>query len=125
MMIQSAIIYSVSMGIVALFQLCLAMGAPWGVAAMGGRFPGKYPPKMRIVAGINIFVLGILTMIVLIKAGIILSQMQHIAKIAIWIVVVFSFISVIMNTITPSKIEKIWIPVTIIHLITSIIVAIH
>ena len=33
--------YVISMGIVILFQLCLAIGIPWGAASMGGKYPGK------------------------------------------------------------------------------------
>ncbi|MEX2410675.1 MAG: hypothetical protein WD607_04765 [Candidatus Paceibacterota bacterium] len=32
----------------------------WGEASMGGRYPGKYPPKMRIVAVLNMLLLGFL-----------------------------------------------------------------
>jgi hypothetical protein len=35
---------------VAVFQLALALGAPWGSYAMGGAFPGQYPTFMRIEA---------------------------------------------------------------------------
>lgn len=53
----AAIVYSILNLIVILFQLGLAFGMPWGAASMGGKFPGKYPPKMRLVAIINILLL--------------------------------------------------------------------
>jgi hypothetical protein len=54
----SAIIYSISIGIVVIFQFGFAIGLPWGAASMGGKYPGKYPPKMRIVALVNMLVEG-------------------------------------------------------------------
>ena len=54
----SAIIFTGLTGVVIIFQRCLASGIPWGEASMGGRYPGKYPPKMRIVAVINMLLLG-------------------------------------------------------------------
>lgn len=69
----AAIIYAITMGIVIIFQGCLAVGAPWGAASMGGKFPGKYPPKMRAVAVFNMFLLAFLACVVLVRAGLMLS----------------------------------------------------
>ena len=122
--IPSAIIFTVFTAIVILFQLGLAIGMPWGSASMGGKFPGKYPPRMRIVATVNIVILTVLAIIVLSRAGLVFPQLVTVSQIGIWFVVAFSGIGTIMNTITPSKIERIWAPVAAIQLITSLIVAI-
>jgi phosphoglycerol transferase MdoB-like AlkP superfamily enzyme len=98
---------------------------PWGAASMGGKYPGKYPPKMRIVALVNIVVLMFLAIIVLSKAGLLFPQLLPFSKIAIWFVVVFLLLGSVMNSITPSKIERIWAPVAFIQFITSLIVALH
>ena len=90
---NAAIIYAIFMGIVIIFQFCLAIGLPWGAASMGGKFPGKYPPKMRAVAVINMFVLTILLLVVLTRAEMILLQYFAFSSYAIWVVVAFSFLS--------------------------------
>lgn len=119
----SAILFTVLAGIVVIFQGCLAAGLPWGVASMGGKFPGKYPPKMRLVAIINMIMLGLIALIVLVRAGLVFPQLMSFSKIGIWFVVAYSGIGTLMNAITPSKIERIWAPVAGIQLITSLIVA--
>jgi hypothetical protein len=119
----AAQIFSALTLIVILFQACLAAGLPWGAASMGGKFPGKYPPKMRLVAIINIFILAFIAIIVLSRANLLLPVMMPFSKIAIWVVVVFLLAGTIMNTISPSKIERIWAPVALIQLIASIIIA--
>jgi hypothetical protein len=119
----AAIIFSILIGIVILFQGALALGAPWGSASMGGKYPGKYPPKMRIVAILNMLILSILILIVLARADLILSQLYEFSRYAIWAVVLFTIVGTIMNTITPSKIERIWAPVTALAFISSLIVA--
>lgn len=119
----SAYIFTFLSGVVIIFQLCLAAGMPWGEASMGGKFPGKYPPKMKLVAIINILVLSFFTAIVLSRADIVLPQMRSFSEKAIWGVAFFSLTGTIMNTITPSRIERIWAPVALIQLITSILVA--
>ncbi len=120
----SAITFTLCTAIVIIFQGCLAAGAPWGAASMGGKFPGKYPPKMRIVAIVNMMVLGMLAMIVLTKAEMMLPQFKAFSTVAIWFVVVFYALGSILNTITPSKIERIWAPVALIQFVAALIVAV-
>jgi hypothetical protein len=122
--IHFAITNAILTGIVIVFQFCLSIGLPWGAASMGGKYPGVYPKNMRIVALVNMLILSILMMIVLVNAGLILPQFRPTSEIAIWFVIVFYGIGTVLNTITPSKIERIWSPVAAIQLITTIMVAI-
>ena len=78
---------------------------------------------MRVVAFINILILSFIASIVAAKANLFLTEMTPFAQKAIWGVVAFFVLSTILNTITPSKIERIWAPVALIALIASIIVA--
>jgi len=121
----SAIILTVLTCILIIFQGCLAAGVPWGEASMGGKYPGKYPPKMRVVAIINMIVLGFIIAIVLSSSGLALPQLEQISRVGIWFIVAFFGMATVLNTITPSKIERIWAPVALVQLITSIIVAIN
>lgn len=120
----SSVTFCVFTGIVIIFQGCLAAGLPWGKASMGGKYPGKYPPKMRMVAVLNMLILAFMAAVVLSEANLMFPQLRLISGIGIWVIVVFFVIGTIMNTITPSKIERIWAPVALIQLITSLIVAI-
>ncbi|MFV1884944.1 MAG: hypothetical protein ACMZ7B_10685 [Balneola sp.] len=119
----SAQIFTVLTLLVIVFQACLAAGLPWGAASMGGKFSGTYPPKMRLVAILNILILSFMIIIVLSRAELILPEMFSFSKIAIWVVAFFFIAATIMNTITPSKVERIWAPVALIQLTTSIIIA--
>lgn len=120
----SLAIFTFFTAIVIIFQLCLSMGLPWGAASMGGKFPGKYPPKMRIVALINSLLLFFILIIVASKAQFLFLEMLSFSKIAIWFVVLFFGVGTVMNIITPSKIERIWAPVAALQMITSLIIAI-
>lgn len=106
-----------------LFQLALAFGAPWGAASMGGKFPGVYPVRMRMAAGLNALLIGFLALIVLAKAELILPALFPFANGAIWFVVGFSALGTVLNTITPSKIERIWAPVLLIQFVCSLWIA--
>jgi hypothetical protein len=120
-----AIVFSVLVGIVILFQFALAFGAPLGEYSMGGRFKGRYPLKMRVVAVINALILASVWVIVLIRVEFIMPHMHSFSKTAIWFVVGFSALSVVLNATTKSVWERrIWLPVTIGMLICSLILAI-
>lgn len=125
MQILAAWVYVFLSLVIMLFQLALALGLPWGVAAMGGRFPGKWPGRMRIVAVFNILVLAFLAWICLISAGLMSLEFVNMADYLIWLVVSFSALAVILNTITPSKIERIWAPVAAVQLACSLVLALN
>lgn len=119
----AAIVFSVLTGIVILFQASLAFGAPWGKASMGGKYPGKYPPKMRVVAFVNMLVLGFMLSLVLARSGFFFNELLSISRVGIWFVVAFLAVNTVMNTITPSKIERIWAPVTLLQCISALLIA--
>ena len=107
-----------------LFQLALLLGAPWGHLAMGGRFPGKFPPKMRIAALVQAILLCVLGLVVLIRAKMLLPSFYTISETAIWVVVIINCLSLVMNLATPSRWERIiWAPIVTMLVISSLIVA--
>src|SRR5688500_3147985 len=121
----AAIIYGiVSLGVIA-FQIALAAGAPWGAYAMGGAFPGQFPPELRIAAVVQAFILAALAGVVLSRAGVALAGWSRTSRWLIWVVVGFSALSLVLNLMTPSADERaIWAPVATIMLISSATVAI-
>ncbi len=70
--------------LVILFQLALAFGAPWGSLAMGGRFPGKFPPAMRVAALVQIVILAIIGVVISVRGGIIFPEWFSSAEKIIW-----------------------------------------
>jgi len=119
---------AVVFGLVALgaigFQVALAAGAPWGAYAMGGAVPGRFPPAMRVSALGQAVVIAALALVVLSAARLVLPSVVDGLPWLAWIPVAFSAVSVGLNGISPSAGERrIWVPATIILLITSLIVA--
>ncbi|MEB2778683.1 hypothetical protein SYJ56_25470 [Algoriphagus sp. D3-2-R+10] len=120
----AAIIFANLTVIVILFQGCLALGMPYGEASMGGKYPGTYPLKMRVVAVMNMLLLSFTAALILAKADMLFPQLKSASVIGVWFIVVFFGIGTVLNSITPSKIERMWAPVALVQLITSFIVAI-
>lgn len=120
----AALAYAVvSVGIIA-FQIALAAGAPWGAYAMGGAFPGQFPPELRVAAVVQAVILAALALVVLARAGIAMPRWSRSSRWLIWVVVVFSALSLVLNLITPSAGERaIWAPVALVMLVISVVVA--
>ena len=123
--IVAARIYAVvSFGVIA-FQIALALGAPWGAYAVGGAFPGQFPPELRVAAVVQAVILAGLALVVLARAGITLPKWSRTSRWLVWVVVAFSALSLVLNLITLSARERaIWAPVALIMLICSVIVAV-
>jgi hypothetical protein len=110
--------------IIFLFQIALAAGVPWGHLAMGGRYPGKFPPNMRIGAVIQGLLMAFLGMIVLSRAGVAFPGLANLSNILIWVVVAISGVSLVLNLMTQSKWERIlWAPVALLMTVSGLVVA--
>jgi len=120
----SAILYAITSAVVVAFQIALAAGAPWGMYAMGGAFPGQFPPALRIAALIQAALLVGMAAVVLARAELVLAAWSRAARWLIWVVVGFSALSLVLNLITPSAGERaIWAPIAFLLLISSAVVA--
>ena len=120
----AASIYTVVAAGLTLFQLALAAGAPWGEFAMGGAFPGQFPPTMRVAAVIQAALIAGMATVVLARAGIFFTGWMRRARWLIWIVVGYGVIGLVLNLITPSAGERaLWAPVALVMLVSSVIVA--
>jgi hypothetical protein len=106
------------------FQIALAFGAPWGSYAMGGEFPGQFPPELRVAAVVQALLWVFFSCVVLSRAGIALPRWARASRWLVWIVVALAGISLVLNIMTPSTVERmIWAPVAFVMLICSLLVA--
>lgn len=120
----SGIVYAVATAVVVAFQVALALGAPWGAYAMGGAYPGQFPPAMRVAALVQAGILLGFAGIVLSRAGIALQRLERVSRWMIWVVVGFAALSLVLNLITPSAGERnMWAPVAFVLLACSLLVA--
>lgn len=120
----AAIVFGGWIAALALFQLALAAGAPWGEYAMGGAFPGVFPPAMRIAALVQAPILVLVALVVFARAGLMLPGWARASRVLIWGVVALLAVGLVLNLITPSHLERlIWAPVAGFLLLASLRVA--
>lgn len=101
-------VVAVTLGVAAAFQLALALGAPWGDHAYGGRVDtdgGQLPGRYRVFSGIAVVVLAFAIWIVIEAADMMPSDPSWIGT-AAWIVFVGLVLNTLGNLASTSKIER-------------------
>ena len=101
------------LAVVAVFQIGLALGAPWGAAAWGGQNAGVLPTRLRVasaVAGVVIYPL--LIVLVLNAAGLIeIPWLTDLGSLPMWILAVLLALGALANFASRSPRERLWGPV--------------
>ena len=98
--------------VLAVFQLALAAGAPWGRAAWGGRNPGRLPTPLRVASGVSVVVYVLASVIVLDRVGRPLVDLPDpVSNSGAWVLVVLLLIGAVMNFASSSPYERFgWAP---------------
>lgn len=111
-------------GVVIVFQLALAAGAPWGEWTMGGAFPGQLPPPMRAAAVGSAALLLAFAAVVVSRAGLALPRWRRASRRLIWVVLAYTVVGVALHVVTPSVRERaLWLPVLLAMLGCALVVA--
>ena len=110
--------------VVAVFQLGLVAGAPWGAAAWGGTHPGTLPPRLRAASAGSVVILAVMAWILLARDGAVdPSVARGVVAVAAWVVTAYFAFGTVVNAVSPSKVERWWSPVSLVAAIASTIVA--
>jgi hypothetical protein len=114
-MILAAILAVVLLGAIVVFQLALALGAPWGAAAWGGQYPGVLPARLRIASAVvAVAVYPFVTALVLAAAGIIGDDWLPVdGTVAMWVLAGLLTVGAVANFVSRSPPERRWGPVAL------------
>jgi hypothetical protein len=120
----AAAAFGIVVGVVALFQIALVTGAPWGHLTMGGQNVGRLPPRLRLAVAFQAFMLLGLAAVVLARVGLAFPGLTGPSRGLVWVAVIVSGVSLAANLVTKSKWERrIWAPAALIMLVSSLLVA--
>ena len=113
--------------LVCLFQIALALGAPWGAYAYGGDRTGKLPVGFRINSVVSAVVMAAISGHYLAQLGVFTPVLDSAGNSVVnWVLVAFTGLSAIANNITRSKLERaVWAIPTILMFIAALIVALN
>ena len=111
-MTVAALVAVALLAAIVVFQVALALGAPLGYAAWGGRHPGVLPMRLRIASAVTALVLyPLIILAVLAAAGLIDSAWLPVDRRALmWGLAAFLGLGAIANFASRSPRERIWGP---------------
>ena len=105
-----ALIVAALFALLALFQMALALGAPWGAHAYGGRVvqeDGTLPAKWRAASGIAAVILVVFGWVMLARGGVVDSSVDEtLLTVLAWMVVAYMAINTAMNLSSKDAIEQ-------------------
>lgn len=121
----AAVLAAVGFVVIAAFQLALALGAPFGEAAWGGRRPGRLPAGLRLASGIATVFWLLATLVVLARGGFDVPTIPSVvARWGTWALVGLLPLGALMNLISSSRWERfVWGPLALILAVLSLVVA--
>lgn len=93
---------------VGLFQVALALGAPWGAAAWGGSNAGVLPVGFRVGSGVSAIVWA---GVAAVSAGRLLGPVGR--RRLLLGAAIYSTLGIAMNAVSQSTLERtVWVPLT-------------
>jgi hypothetical protein len=111
--------------IVELFQVALAMGAPFGRAAWGGKHDGVLPARLRAASAVaGLVVYPALIVVVLSASGLIEADLvPGRGTLVMWTLATLFTIGATANAASRSRAERWWAPVSLAIAICCAVVA--
>lgn len=121
----AAYVFAVLVGLLAVFQLLLALGLPLGRFAWGGQHD-VLPTWYRVGSAVSILVYAFLGTVVIDHAGLDDLYPAGFSDVAIWVVVAFLVVAAIPNAISRSKPERfVMTPIAVALAILALVVALY
>lgn len=121
----AAIVAVALLAVIVVFQIALALGAPLGYAAWGGRHPGVLPMRLRIASGVAAVVIYPLVILaVLASADLIEAKWLPVDRtVLMWGLAAFLALGALANFASRSPRERLWGPVALAIAICCAIIA--
>jgi hypothetical protein len=123
-MTVAAVAAVVLLAVIVLFQLALALGAPFGRAAWGGQHEGVLPTRLRIASAlVAVVVYPILILYVLASGTLVEVGWLPIGPAGMWVLAGFFALGTVANLASRSRPERIWGPVSLVLAVCAAIIA--
>ncbi|MFV1960391.1 MAG: hypothetical protein ACC658_01030 [Acidimicrobiia bacterium] len=123
----AAIVAAVGITLITIFQISLALGAPAGGAAWGGRYPGVLPTRLRVASGfVGVFFYPVVVVFVLDAGGVVETGLADGsgARWFMWILAGLFTLGALANFASKSKVERLfWGSVALIIAVSCGIIA--
>jgi hypothetical protein len=120
-----SIALTVLLSVLAVFQISLALGAPFGHLAWGGQ-SRVLPTRQRVGSVVSVVIYGVIALIALDWSGQIEILPDLVSRVAMWAVVGFLTLSIVPNLLSKSVPERaVMAPVSSALAILALLVALN
>lgn len=121
---SAAVVACVLLAALAVFQAALALGAPWGRFAWGGRHDGALPTGLRVGSLVSIALYGLFATLLLDRADLIVVLPDGVSRVGTWVLLGYLVLGVVMNGVSRSRAERLTMtPVTLVLAVCTLVVA--
>jgi hypothetical protein len=121
--VTAAIVLTVLLVVLAVFQLALALGAPLGHFAWGGTHR-VLPPKLRIGSLVSIVIYALIVVIALDRSRVIDVVPDPVSTVGMWVVFGYFVLGIPLNAVSRSRPERFTMtPVVLVLAVLSLLVA--
>jgi hypothetical protein len=120
----AAIVFVVVLAVLAVFQLALAAGAPFGRLAWGGQHR-VLPARMRIGSVASVVVYTLMALVALDRSGIVDVVPDIVSRVGMWVVFGYLVLSIVPNLLSKSRSERaVMAPVSVLLAVLALLIAI-
>ncbi len=119
-----AILFTILLATLAVFQLALAAGAPLGRFAWGGQHT-VLPRKLRIASIFSILIYVLMSVVALSRAEVVTTiSHQPTVSVMVWVIAAYMTLGIVMNAISRSKQERyVMTPIALVLAVLAIFIA--
>jgi len=118
-----ALVLTVVLVLLAVFQIALAFGAPLGRFAWGGQHR-VLPTRLRVGSAVSVVIYGFIVLVAWDRVGAIDVFPEGFADVAMWVIFGYFVLGIPMNAISRSRAERFtMVPVTIVLAVLSLFIA--
>lgn len=122
----AALVATTALTALALLQLGLAFGAPWGRLVWGGQHAGRLPGRLRVGSAVSIALYGVFAAVLLDRAGVVDLLPDGVARVGTWVLVGYFALGVLLNGISRSPAERaVMTPTTLVLAACALVVALE
>lgn len=120
-----AVLLTVVLAALVVFQIALAAGAPLGRFAWGGQHE-VLPARLRVGSVVSIAIYALISLLAFARVGAVRLFPEGFAQVAMWVVFAYFCVGIVMNALSRSKPERYtMVPVCIVLAALSLGVALH
>ncbi|MFS2241227.1 hypothetical protein [Microbacterium sp. OR16] len=118
-----AVALAVILALVAVFQIALAAGAPWGRFAWGGSHQ-VLPTRLRVGSAVSVLIYAVIAATAFTRVGAVQLLPKDLAVVAMWVVVGYFTLGILMNAASRSRPERLaMVPTTVVLAVLSLLIA--